>query len=222
MITEESSIPINQCSKTFFFQWERITASRIASIYLVYSILNCVLQVVFQAQAFSINAQADTFLSGLINTGNLSLPRGFFVLDSTKLHFCDHVPKTINTESCQIVWGGKIGSKRNTTASPSGNRSTESVTSPTTAIPFTLTTTVLPTITKPAVIPTVRALVQNVSTQSHYDKRFLPRPQISVNGTQRTSSNGQTGVRLASLEIGGEDITLDNKCLVNLKWSVQT
>jgi hypothetical protein len=138
------------------------------------------------------------------------------------------VPETISTESCQIVWNGGIGDAGNTTSdSLSGNRSTESVIlfTPTTTTSLAPTTTVVgtPTITTTLTLtPTAHALVKNVSTQSHHDKRFLPRPQINVNGTQPTSSNGQTSVKLATLEVSGEDITLDRKCLVNLKWPVQT
>ena len=183
-----------------FIQWERITASRIATIYFAFSILNCVLQVVFRAQAFSINVQADNFLSGLISTGNISLPTGFFVLDS-ELHFCDHLPSNSSTKSCQIVWGGEIGDTDNSTTS---------------VTPLTLTTTV--SVTSLTATPTAQALVRDVGTQSHHDKRFLPR----VDGYRRTSSHGQTGVKLTSLEIDGKDITLDSKCLVNLMWPVQT
>ena len=143
------------------------------------------LQVVFQAQALSINVHADHFLSGLIRTGNLSNPAGFFVLDS-KLHFCDRVPKTFSTESCQVVWDGEIG----------GNQSTESVTS------LTPTTTL-------DVTPTADAFVKHVGPQPHRDNRS----QLN------TSLDGQTDV---GFKINGEDITLDDKCLVALKWPVQT
>lgn len=183
-----------------FIQWERITASRIATIYFAFSILNCVLQVVFRAQAFSINVQADNFLSGLISTGNISLPTGFFVLDS-ELHFCDHLPSNSSTKSCQIVWGGEIGDTDNSTTS---------------VTPLTLTTTV--SVTSLTATPTAQALVRDVGTQPHHDKRVLPR----VDGYRRTSSHGQTGVKLTGLEIDGKDITLDSKCLVNLMWPVQT
>jgi len=70
--------------------------------------------------------------------------------------------------------------------------------------------------------PTAYALVGDVDTPFHHDKRFLPRPQLNVGGYHRTSSNGQTGVKLTGLEINGKDITLDSKCLVNLMWPVQT
>jgi hypothetical protein len=84
---------------------------------------------------------------------------------------------------------------------------------PTTTVVRTPTTTTTLTTT-----PTAHAL-RDVNTQSHYDKRFFPQPQLKVGGYSHTSSNGQTGVKL---EINGEDITLDTKCLVNLKWPVQT
>lgn len=168
------------------FQWERITASRIAIVYLAFSVLNCGLQVVFQAQALSINIKADHSLSGLIRKGNLSYPPGFFVLDS-KLHFCDHVPRNFSTESCLVVWDGEI----------SDNKSTESVTSPT------------PTATPTAnVTPTADAFIKHVDPQLPHDNRS----QLNVGGYRRTPSDGQPG----------EDITVDDNCLVALKWPVQT
>jgi hypothetical protein len=173
--------------------------------------------VVFQAQAFSINLQADHFLSGLISTGNLTLPTGFFVLDA-KLHFCDHVPTNFSTDSCQIVWDGEIGGTGN---------NTNPVTSltPTTTISLVPTTTVVRTPTTTTTLtetPTAHALVRDVGTQSHHDKRSLHQPQLDVGGFHRTSSDGQTGVRLTGLEINGKDITLGSECLVSLMWPVQT
>jgi len=197
--------------------WERITASRIATIYFAFSILNCVLQVVFRAQAFSINVQADNFLSGLIRTGNISLPTGFFVLNS-ELHFCNHVPRNFSTKSCQVVWGGKIGRTDNSTTSVTSltQTTTISLVPETTVVRSPTTTTTL------TATPTADALVRDLGTQSHHDKRLLPRPQLNVGGYHRTSSNGQTGVMLKGLETNGKNITLDSKCLVNLMWPVQT
>jgi hypothetical protein len=210
-------VAVSQCSKAFFFQWERITASRIAIIYFVFSVFNCVLQVVFQAQSFSINVQADHFLSGLIKTGNLSLPSGFFVLDS-ELHFCDHVPNNFSTKSCKIVWGGEIGGTGNRTKSVHSLTPTTTISlAPTTTVERTPNTTTTLTAT-----PTARALVRDVGTQSHHDKRFLPQPQLNISGYHRTSSKGKTGVKLTGLEVSGKNITLDSKCLVNLMWPVQT
>jgi hypothetical protein len=179
--------------------WERITASRIATIYFAFTIFSCVAQVVFQAQAFSINAQADNFLSGLIRTGNLSLPPGFFVLDS-KLRFCDHVPNSLSTKSCQIVWDGEIDGTRNTTsASGSGSRTnstnTDTSFTPIATIPRLPSTTVVHTTLTLDSTPTATA---HALTDSHPNKRSQ------------------------SIEIHGKNITLNNRCLVVLKWPVQT
>jgi len=177
--------------------WERITASRIATLYFAFSILNCVLQVVFQAQAFSANARADNALSTFIRasngTGRFTLPTGFFVLDS-KLHLCEHVPRTISTKSCLVVWSRETG----------GN-STKSVTS----LTPTSTTSFAPT--------TTAAAFKNVGSQSPHDNRS----QLDLGGShQNTSSNDNDGVEV--VDENGTDFTLDGKCLVNLAWFVQT
>lgn len=164
--------------------WERITASRIALIYLAFSILNCVLQVVFQAQAFSINVKADHFLSGLINTGNLSIPAGFFVLDS-KLHFCDHVPKNFSTKSCQIVWDGEIGGKGNSTKS-AASTTTISLAPVTTVLRTPTTTTTL------TVTPTADALVREGGNHLHHVKGST---SLEFNG-KNTTLNGRCLVNL--------------------------
>src|SRR5713226_5275144 len=185
--------------KPFSLQWERITASRIATTYFAFTILSCIAQVVFQAQAFPINAQADNFLSGLIRAGNLSLPTGFFVLDS-KLRFCDHVPNSLNTKSCQIVWDGEIHGKRNTTSvSGSGSRTnstnTDTSFTPMATIPRLPSTTVVHTTITLNSTPTATT---HALTDSHPNKR------------------------LQSLKINGKNITLNNRCLVVLNWPVQT
>lgn len=89
-------------------QWDRVTASRMAVFYLIFSLLSCTLQIVFQAQALSTNTQAVDSLTRLISTGRNDTLQGFFVLDS-QLHFCDHAPMSLSTKSCRVVWNGKIG-----------------------------------------------------------------------------------------------------------------
>jgi len=163
--------------------------------------------VVFQVEAFSINAKAANFLSGLISAGNASLPTGFFVLDS-KLHFCDHVPKSFSTKSCIIIWDGESGGTGNTTSAvDSGNGGINFVTSS------------APTA---ATAPTVRAFIEDIDTRSHQDKRFLPKPQLNVGEVHRTTTADRIGVNLESLELNGKDIKLDNECLVVLNSPVQT
>ncbi|KAI0786109.1 hypothetical protein C8Q75DRAFT_304199 [Abortiporus biennis] len=85
--------------------WDRITFSRITIIYFIFSLLHCIIQVVFQAQAFSINAQAASFLGGIIAQGNAST-QGFAVL-GPDLRICDDVPNTLSASSCPVAWADK-------------------------------------------------------------------------------------------------------------------
>ena len=58
-------------------QWDRLTFTRLTTIYFVFSVVHCFIQVVLQVQAFSINAQAANLLSDIVHQGNAK--RGFDV-----------------------------------------------------------------------------------------------------------------------------------------------
>ncbi|KAI0004096.1 hypothetical protein BJV74DRAFT_423884 [Russula compacta] len=218
-------------SKDLALQWERITASRIAMIYIAFSILNCTVRVIFQAEAFSINTQATDFLSGLVHAGNASLP-GFFVLGS-QLRFCDHVPKSLSTESCQVVWDGVISGTGNATTtsvtpstistpaqrvtpSSSSSRSSTSVTSSAPS-PTNRNATGPTFVETPTTDPSPEATILNLFN----DKRsFLPQPQVDFVDYSPISLNGQTALR--GLGPNGTNVILDHRCLVTLNWPVQT
>ncbi|KAH9853099.1 hypothetical protein C2E23DRAFT_823292 [Lenzites betulinus] len=85
--------------------WERVTFSRLTKIYFVFSVLHCIIQVVFQVQAFVANANAATFLYGLVQQGNATDP-GFAVYNQ-ELRMCDTVPRTVDSSSCTLVWDGR-------------------------------------------------------------------------------------------------------------------
>ena len=167
---------------------------------------------VFQAQAYSINEQADVFLSGLIHRGNASLSPGFFVLDS-QLRFCDHVPKTLSTDSCQVVWNGTVADAKNKKSASKAGKS--SITSP----DRTTTTSPLPT-TVDQSTPTPVALVETLI--AHLPTEDPAAPQVDIVGYHRTSLNGRAGVALKNVEVNGKDLTLSHNCLVALNWPVQT
>ncbi|CAL1696283.1 unnamed protein product [Somion occarium] len=84
--------------------WDRVTSSRITVIYFIFSVLHCIIQVIFQIQAYTINDSAVNFLSGIIAQGNASQP-GFAVL-GPDLRWCSTVPNTVDASSCPIVWQG--------------------------------------------------------------------------------------------------------------------
>ncbi|KAI0724235.1 hypothetical protein C8T65DRAFT_625846 [Cerioporus squamosus] len=94
-------IPVFHGLKLF---WDRVTFSRLTKIYFIFSVLHCIVQVVFQVQAFVANADAAKFLGGLIVEGNATDP-GFAVYN-TDLRMCDSVPSSLDASSCTVVWDG--------------------------------------------------------------------------------------------------------------------
>ncbi|KAI0320446.1 hypothetical protein OF83DRAFT_584078 [Amylostereum chailletii] len=97
---------LTQASRKVKLFWDRVTASRLTTFYFVFSFVHCVIQLIFQAEAFFINVHAAQFLFSIVQEGNATA-HGFFVLKDD-LWFCDHVPDDFNTSSCQIVWNGTI------------------------------------------------------------------------------------------------------------------
>ncbi|KAG2156515.1 uncharacterized protein EDB93DRAFT_1247221 [Suillus bovinus] len=85
--------------------WDRITLSRTTTFYFVFSILHCVLQIIFQGQAFRINVEAAKFLASITTQGDTIDPDAFYVLGSD-LRLCDSIPADFSTSSCQVIWNG--------------------------------------------------------------------------------------------------------------------
>ncbi|KII93632.1 hypothetical protein PLICRDRAFT_35861 [Plicaturopsis crispa FD-325 SS-3] len=82
--------------------WDRITFSRLTTFYFIFSVLHCIIQVVFQTQAFFINQHAATLLYSIMSEGGATAP-GFPVLGND-LRQCTSVPNTVSAASCQVVW----------------------------------------------------------------------------------------------------------------------
>jgi hypothetical protein len=194
-------------------QWNRITASRISIFYLVFSIINCIFQIFFQSQEFFINQHAADFLTHVTGIGNATF-QGFFVLDS-QLHLCTHVPSTISTKSCQVVWNGTI----------IGSAHADADTSPYTSsiIPVT-TTSSDSTIPVPSSTTLVSSPATTTSSRHHPDSdriqvvsKSLHSKEISIVGP-----DNKTSVVLEGFGRNGQNVTLDPKCLVALNWPLQT
>ena len=90
---------------SLYLQADRITLSKLTIFYFVFSILHCLIQVVFQVEAFKINETAANFLNSVIIQGNVS-EAGFTVYSDNKLRWCTSVPDTLNPDQCQVVWNG--------------------------------------------------------------------------------------------------------------------
>ncbi|KAG1754990.1 uncharacterized protein EDB91DRAFT_1042772 [Suillus paluster] len=85
--------------------WDRITLSRTTTFYFIFSVLHCVLQIIFQVHAFQINVGAAEFLASITEQGAAIDSNAFYVLGSD-LRLCDSLPSDFSTSSCQIVWNG--------------------------------------------------------------------------------------------------------------------
>ncbi|KAG1787849.1 uncharacterized protein HD556DRAFT_1246142 [Suillus plorans] len=85
--------------------WDRITLSRTTTFYFVFSILHCVLQIIFQGQAFRINVGAAEFLASITRQGDTINSSAFYVLGSD-LRLCDSIPADLSASSCQVIWNG--------------------------------------------------------------------------------------------------------------------
>ncbi|KAH8100487.1 hypothetical protein BXZ70DRAFT_1022326, partial [Cristinia sonorae] len=84
--------------------WDRVTISKITIVYFIFSVIHCIIQVIFQAQAFTINAQAAHFLGEVIAAGNSS-SKGFAIFGGPDLMWCTSVPDSKNTTgSCRVIW----------------------------------------------------------------------------------------------------------------------
>lgn len=97
-----SYCPISAVIVNTLQQWLRITFSRVTTIYFVFSVVHCIVQVIIQVQAYSTNAQAASFLSNLIHQGNAFTP-GFAVIGED-LRWCSDIPSSLSAESCQVIW----------------------------------------------------------------------------------------------------------------------
>ncbi|KAH9835844.1 uncharacterized protein C8Q71DRAFT_763703 [Rhodofomes roseus] len=82
--------------------WERITLSKLTTFYFVFSVLHFAIQLGLQIEAFAINANAASFLGGLVSQGNATQD-GFTVWDGA-LRMCTAAPESLSAESCEILW----------------------------------------------------------------------------------------------------------------------
>ncbi|KAF9243845.1 hypothetical protein BU15DRAFT_71961 [Melanogaster broomeanus] len=172
--------------------WDRITLSRTASFYFAFSVLHCVVQIVFQVQAFKINVQAANFLASITEQGQTVDPDAFYVLGND-LRLCDRVPTSFSTSSCQVIWDGLVG---NNTLVPTSH--VDYVANTTASRPDTLKYVANSTSTNPP---------SPISTPAH--------------NIQTVEVNGMVQVVVNGLGWNNETAVLNRQCLWALGWPVQ-
>ena len=92
-----------------------MTLTKTTTVYFVFSILHCVIQVGFQAHAFQHNVRAAAFLASITKQGNAVNSKSFYIFQND-LRLCHFVSPHSSTLSCRVLWDGMVG---NTTSVPS-------------------------------------------------------------------------------------------------------
>ncbi|TFY76774.1 hypothetical protein EWM64_g7235, partial [Hericium alpestre] len=220
--------------------WARISASPLTLIYFGFSILHCILQVVFQVQAFMINANAASFLYTLVQEGNATVP-GFFVLGQDELHYCADVPQGWSADSCELVWNGTTTAfaqsdtaaaffATNTTSTSALASDSSSIAPSTSSVPvLTVTSSVSATSSKvvPTPKPQVTEIVVKFVTSStvsggHSADDTDDDDVRAVNLHRRAvQTDGQVGVALNGQGWNDKSVSLSETCLTALNWPVQ-
>ncbi|KAG8220055.1 hypothetical protein J3R82DRAFT_1072 [Butyriboletus roseoflavus] len=161
--------------------WDRITLTRTATAYFVVSVLHCILQLIFQVQAFQINVQATDFLASIIEQGDAINPDAFYVLGND-LRLCDTVPTSFSTSSCQVIWDGMVG---NNTLVPTS--AVAAVTMNTTIYPSPVTT--IDSISGTSTISAKSSHSSSASIAMAGQSHLTTTTSISNNSTSTTKSS---------------------------------
>ncbi|OBZ79913.1 hypothetical protein A0H81_00460 [Grifola frondosa] len=201
--------------------WDRVTFSRITTIYFIFSVLHCIVQVVFQIQAFMVNAQAATFLSGLIRQGNATSP-GFAVLGKDLR--IKSLECRVQLYTSTVISSSSIPLSSASLSSTSKSASTETVFTTTTVQQHSALTTISPTgslsATRTVTITLSLSPTQSATSDSdsdsnkhkrHFPRNLSPQLDIDVSGNATVNVNGL---------YGQNNIILSKSCLYALNWPV--
>ncbi|KAJ7693611.1 hypothetical protein B0H17DRAFT_1168805 [Mycena rosella] len=85
--------------------WERLTFSRLTTVYIIFSLVHFVLQISLQIDAFIINADAATLLYSIALQGHAT-NNSFPALVGPEIRMCADVPINLSTANCTVVWDG--------------------------------------------------------------------------------------------------------------------
>ncbi|KAG1904800.1 uncharacterized protein F5891DRAFT_1012870 [Suillus fuscotomentosus] len=223
--------------------WDRITLSRTTTFYIIFSILHCVLQIIFQGQAFRINVGAAEFLASITRQGNTIDSNAFYVLGSD-LRLCDSIPADLSTSSCQVIWNGTtVGDNSLTSAnalapmittsystgtsssmiSTSGSKVSTSSMSSSYSATSSFITSARPTITATSTFTnsvspshtTTSSAIASSATDKQLNRRSLVQDiqAVEINGTSQVIVNGYGW--------NNQVAVLDQQCLWALNYPVQ-
>ncbi|KAJ7124738.1 hypothetical protein C8R43DRAFT_1030586 [Mycena crocata] len=85
--------------------WDRLTFSKLTTVYVIFSLVHFVLQISLQIKAFTINADAATLLFSIALQGNAT-NSSFPALAGREIRMCAEVPSDLRTDNCTVVYDG--------------------------------------------------------------------------------------------------------------------
>jgi len=178
------------------FQWNRISFSRLTLFYFIFSVAHFVIQLSFQIKAFTINAQAATFLTRIVtaaDTTDDSLP----FLRGDTLRMCSWVPANLNVDvaSCPVVWSGQAS--QSNSVSNGDIVPVDSLTSQATSTPFATPSSPVSLSTSSSSVPTLSSNLLATSTSTVRAREtvtvlIIPRPSSIANTGTGTSFGDET------------------------------
>lgn len=215
--------------------WDRITFSRLTLAYFVFSFLHAILQLSLQIKAFTVNAEAASFLSRIVVQGeptNGSLP----FLDGPSLFMCDSIPNdlSLNDAGCHMVWNGTQGTNVTGTQTEAVAPATSSLSASSTSASTSATVssissvgqlkaTGLPSTSTPTVTIFVLPTPSSGSRLVHEENLFGEN-QVLTSRTEAQAMavqvDGQTEVQINGMTFNNASTLLDRTCLMALNWPV--
>ncbi|QRW00093.1 hypothetical protein RhiJN_28111 [Ceratobasidium sp. AG-Ba] len=88
--------------------WDRLTFSRLTTIYFAIALVHCLVQVTFQISALYVNSQAAHVIAHIAAADPNAKP-GFAVLtNGGPLRSCTGMPGSTGSTPCRMVWAGKV------------------------------------------------------------------------------------------------------------------
>lgn len=229
--------------------WSRIVFSRLTVIYFLFSLVHFVIQIALQIRAFTINADAATFLGQLLEQGDAAIQQ-LPILRAGNISVCDFVDSTLDTdvETCQLIWSEQAAKERSQNAiggfpldaaSPPALPQTTVSSTPVAARPTSTSVTVTTTTVQPSgtttvfinAAPTARPQLglqggnsndddDDSKEEDDEDEDDVRRPRRRALESTRIERDGKTFVSLTGFAGQTEPVELEETCLKALNWPV--
>ncbi|KAF7320177.1 B-block-TFIIIC domain-containing protein [Mycena kentingensis (nom. inval.)] len=225
--------------------WERLTFSRLTTIYALFSLLHFGLQVGLQIQAFLINASAAHLLYDVALQGHAT-DSSFPALAGSQIRMCSTIPTSLNTDNCTVVYDGVPSTSNHlfnpdnaTQAFASGVDYAAGADAPTLGLTAATSSDVVSSSVSdssvnpsPSGLVTVVRITQTITSIAATPLATTPTGPVIVAPAKRavgawkptakvlSISNDTTLVNITGMGYQNYPLWLDNGCMWSLNWPV--